>query len=61
MDNISISNQGASTSKNVENRGTRNVENRGTRNVENRGIGRVILQGVIHNVINDPVVTQDTK
>ena len=42
MDSLAISNQGASTS--------RNVENRGTRNVENRGVGGGILQGIIPNV-----------
>jgi hypothetical protein len=29
MDTFSVSNQGASTSRNVENWGTRNVENKG--------------------------------
>jgi hypothetical protein len=53
MDTLAISNQGASTS--------RNVENRGTRNVENRGVGGGILQGVIPNVRNDPTTTQETK
>jgi hypothetical protein len=53
MDNIAISNQGASTS--------RNVENQRTRNVENRGFGGGILQGVIPNVRHDPTITQETK
>jgi len=53
IDTLAISNQGAYTS--------RNVENQGTRNNENRGIGGGILQGVRPNVKNDPKTTQETK
>jgi hypothetical protein len=53
MDSIAISNQGAWTS--------RNVENWGTRNVENRGVGGGILQGIIPNVRQDPTKNQETK
>ena len=45
MDNLTIANQGASTSKNVE----------------KRGVGGGILQGVIRNVRNEPFMTQETK
>jgi hypothetical protein len=53
MDTLTISNQGASSSR-------RNEDQR-TRNTENQGIGGGILKGVIPNVRNDPTMTQETK
>jgi hypothetical protein len=53
MDTFSISNQGASTS--------RKVEDQRAHNTENRGVGGGILQGVIPNVRNDPTTTQETR
>jgi hypothetical protein len=53
MDNLAITNQGASTS--------RTDENIGTRNIENKGIGGGILHEVIPIVRNDPSITQETK
>jgi hypothetical protein len=45
MNTLSVSDQGLSTS----------------RKVENWGVGGGILQGVIHNLSNDPSTTQKTK
>jgi hypothetical protein len=45
MDNLTIANQGTSTS----------------RNVEKRGIGGGVFQGIVPNVRNDPTPTQETK
>jgi hypothetical protein len=53
MDNLAISNQGASTSK--------KDEDQRARNIENEGVGGGILKGVIPNVINDPSKTKETR
>jgi hypothetical protein len=53
MDNLSISNKEASSSK-------RNKDQR-TYHTQNQGVGGGILKGEFPNVRNDPTTTQETR